>query len=233
MTGPGWLTGLLAAVMLTVAAYHATRLVAAPRWGRAAELDADGAHVVMGVAMAGMLAPGLSFAPRPLWQAVFAAAGAWFGWQFLRTRRGQAAGAWRCPHPLPHLIECAAMVFMFALPAAAAAAATATAATATAPVGMGGMGTALTGAAARFSPLTLVLAVFMVGYVMWLGNNLSALAPTGGTTTVTTGTATTGTATTGTATTGTARTGYLAPRRAACCKIAMGVTMGYMLIMML
>ena len=79
MAGPGWLTGLLAALMLTVAAYNATRLVAAPRWGRAAELDADGVHVVMGVAMAGMLAPGLSFAPARLWQAVFAAAGAWFG----------------------------------------------------------------------------------------------------------------------------------------------------------
>jgi Domain of unknown function (DUF5134) len=226
MTGPGWLTGLLAAVMLTVAAYNVTRLVAAPRWGRAAELDADGTHVVMGVAMAGMLAPGLSFAPRPLWQAVFAAAGAWFGWQFFRTRRGRAAGPWRCPHPLPHLIECAAMVFMFALPAAAA-----TTATATAPVGMGGMGTALTGAAARFSPLTLLLAVFMVGYVMWLGNNLSALAPA--TASGTTTTVTTGTVTTGTVTTGTARTGYLAPRCAACCKIAMGVTMGYLLIMML
>jgi hypothetical protein len=213
MSGPGWLTSLLAAVLLTVAAYNVTRLVAAPRWGRAAELDADGTHVVMGVAMAGMLAPGLSFAPARLWQAFFVAAGAWFGYQYIRTRRGQELGRWRCPHPLPHLIECAAMVFMFALPAAAA--------TATAGVGMG---TALTGAAARFSPLTLLLAVFMVGYVMWLGNNLSALAPAGGTTT---------TVTTGTTTTGTARTGYLAPRCAACCKIAMGVTMGYMLIMML
>lgn len=215
MSGPGWLTGLLAAVMLTVAAYNVTRLVAAPRWGRAAELDADGTHVAMGVAMAGMLTPGLSFAPARLWQAFFVAAGAWFGYQYIRTRRGQELGRWRCPHPLPHLIECAAMVFMFALPAAAAT-------TATADVGMGGMGTALTGAAARFSPLTLLLATFMVGYVMWLGNNLSALAP-----------ATAGTMTTGTMTTGTARTGYLAPRCAACCKIAMGVTMGYMLIMML
>ena len=120
MPGPGWLTGLLTAVMLTVAAYNATRLVAAPRWGRAAELDADGTHVVMGVAMAGMLTPALSFAPKALWLTVFAAGGAWFGGQFLRTRRGQAAGPRRCPHPLPHLIECAAMVFMFALPATAA-----------------------------------------------------------------------------------------------------------------
>jgi hypothetical protein len=219
MSGPGWLTGLLTAVMLTVAAYNATRLVAAPRWGRGAELDADGTHVVMGVAMAGMLTPALSFAPKALWLTVFAAAGAWFGGQFLRTQSGQAAGPWRCPHPLPHLIECAAMVFMFALPATALSAAGA-AATGPAGGGMGGMGTALTGAAAGFSPLTLLLAVFMVGYVMWLGNNLSALAPAAatGTTTVTTGTA---------------RTGFLAPRCAACCKIAMGVTMGYMLIMLL
>ncbi len=208
MAGPGWLTGLLAAVMLTVAAYDATRLVAAHRWGRGAELDADGVHVIMGVAMAGMLVPALSFAPARLWQAVFAAAGAWFGWQFLRIRRGPAKGAApgprQCPHPLPHLVECAAMVLMLALPATAA--------------GMSSMGT-LTGTVARFSPLTLLLALFMIGYVMWLGNNLAAHAPAP--------------VATGTGTTTTARTAYLAPRSAACCKIAMGVTMGYMLIMVL
>jgi hypothetical protein len=208
VAGPSWLTGLLAAVMLTVAAYNATRLVAAPRRGRAAELDADGVHVVMGIAMAGLLTPALSFAPARLWQAVFAAAGTWFAWQFLRTRRGARLGPWRCPHPLPHLIECAAMVLMLALPAATAA------------TGMAAMTGTLTGAAARFSPLTLLLALFMVGYVMWLGNNLSALAPAPVATTATGTTITTGTA-------------YLAPRCAACCKIAMGVTMGYMLVMML
>jgi hypothetical protein len=208
VAGPSWLTGLLAAVMLTVAAYNTTRLVAAPRRGRAAELDADGVHVVMGIAMAGLLTPALSFAPARLWQAVFAAAGTWFAWQFLRTRRGARLGPWRCPHPLPHLIECAAMVLMLALPAATAA------------TGMAAMTGTLTGAAARFSPLTLLLALFMVGYVMWLGNNLSALAPAPVATTATGTTITTGTA-------------YLAPRCAACCKIAMGVTMGYMLVMML
>ena len=207
MTGPGWLTGLLAAVMLAVAAYNATRLAAATRWGRPAELDADGVHVVMGVAMAGMLAPGLSFAPARLWQAIFAAAGAWFAWQFLRTRRGAQFGPWRCPHPLPHLIECAAMVLMLALPAATAA------------TGMSAM--TVTGPAARLSPLTLLLALFMVGYVMWLGNNLTALTPAPATATATA------------TATGTATSTYLAPRCAACCKMAMGVTMGYMLVMML
>ena len=213
MAGPGWLTGLLAAVMLTVAAYNAARLVAASRWGRAAELDADGVHVVMGVAMAGMLAPGLGFAPARLWQAFFAAAGAWFGWQYVRTRRGAGLGPRRCPHPLPHLIECAAMVFMLALPTALPATAAATA----------GMSGAITGTAARLSPLTLLLALFMVGYVMWLGNTLTP-APAMSTATAT------GTTTTTTTGTGAA---YLAPRCAACCKIAMGLTMGYMLVMML
>jgi uncharacterized protein DUF5134 len=206
MAGPGWLTGLLAAVMLTVAAYNATRLAAAPRWGRAAELDAGGVHVVMGVAMAGMLAPALSFAPARLWQAFFAAAGAWFGYQYVRTRRGPADGTargpWRCPHPLPHLIECAAMILMLALPAATAA------------TGMGAMTGTVTGTAARFSPLTLLLALFMVGYVMWLGNNLAPATGANGATGAVTST-------------------YLAPRCAACCKMAMGVTMGYMLVVML
>ena len=213
MAGPAWLTGLLAAVMLTVAAYNATRLVAGPRRGRAAELDADGVHVVMGVAMAGMLTPALSFAPARLWQAVFTVSGLWFCYQYVRTRRGQALGPWRCPHPLPHLIECAAMVLMLALPAAVASTG------ATAATGMSGM-SAVTGPAARFSPFTLLLALFMVGYVMWLGNNLTALAPAPVAATATGATITAGTA-------------YLAPRCAACCKIAMGVTMGYMLVMML
>jgi hypothetical protein len=220
VAGPGWLTGLLAAVMLTVAGYNATRLVAAPRWGRVAELDADGVHMVMGVAMAGMLAPRLSFAPPRLWQAFFAASGVWFGYQYLRTRpnrrHGVKLGPWRCPHPLPHLIECAAMVLMLALLPAAVATATGLGAT-----GMGAMTATLTGAAARFSPLTLLLALFMVGYVMWLANNLSALTPAAATATAT-----------ATATT-TTTTPYLAPRCAACCKIAMAVTMGYMLVVML
>jgi hypothetical protein len=161
--------------------------------------------------MAGMLTPGLSFAPARLWQAIFAAAGAWFAWQFLRTRRGPADGAAlgprRCPHPLPHLIECAAMVLMLALPAAAAS-----------TTSMGAMTGTLTGPAARFSPLTLLLALFMVGYVMWLANNLTALAPA---------------TATAAGTTTTTATAYLAPRCAACCKITMDTTMAYMLITML
>src|SRR5260370_511935 len=54
MGGPAWLTDTFAAVMITVAAYCAGRLVVARWWRRPTDLDADGGHVVMGVAVAGV-----------------------------------------------------------------------------------------------------------------------------------------------------------------------------------
>ena len=63
MGGPTWLTAIFAAASLTVAVYCAGRLAAARRWHRPTELDTDGAHVVMGVAMAGMLVSGLRTLP--------------------------------------------------------------------------------------------------------------------------------------------------------------------------
>ena len=64
MGGPAWLTDIFAGVMITVAAYCAGRLVVARWWRRPTDVDSDGMHVVMGVAMAGMLVAGLRFA-RP------------------------------------------------------------------------------------------------------------------------------------------------------------------------
>ena len=63
MSGPAWLTDIFAAVMITVAAYCASRLVVARWWRRPTDVDSDGVHVVMGVAMAGMLVTGLRFLP--------------------------------------------------------------------------------------------------------------------------------------------------------------------------
>jgi Domain of unknown function (DUF5134) len=205
--GPAWLADIFAGVMITVAAYCASRLVVARWWRRPTDVESDGTHIVMGVAMAGMLAAGLRFAPVGLWEAVFAAAAGWFGWRFVRVRRGGPAGRWRCPQPGPHLVECGAMLYMYlAVPAVAVAAKGAA----------GGMG-AMAGTGARFSVLALALALFMLGYVVRVSDRLAALAlavP----------------AATGHASPG-AR--YLAPRCAALCKIAMGITMGYVLILML
>ena len=215
MGGPAWLTGIFAAASLAVAVYCAGRLAAARRWHRPTELDTDGAHVVMGVAMAGMLASGLRTLPSAIWEVVFAAGAAWFGYRVLQARRGAQPSPWRSSHPLPHLVECAAMVFMFLiLPASAAVEVTA-----------GGM--AMTATESRFSFLTLPLALFLFGYVVWLGDRvtlrtpaLAVATPAGSGSGYGSGSPAPGRP-------------YLAPRCAAICKITMGITMGYMLILML
>jgi len=220
MGGPAWLTAIFAAASLAVAVYCAGRLVVARRGHRPTELDTDGAHVIMGVAMAGMLVSGLRTLPSAIWEVVFAAAAVWFGYRMLQARRGAQSSPWRSSHPLPHLVECAAMVFMFLiLPAAAGAA--------TSSVSM-----TMTATESRFSFLTLPLAVYLFGYVVWLGDRvtLHAAAPALATAPASAG----------------PRPGYgsgspgpeparpyLAPRCAAICKITMGITMGYMLILML
>jgi len=220
MGGPTWLTAIFAAASLAVAVYCAGRLIAARRWHRPTELDTDGAHVVMGVAMAGMLVAGLRTLPSAIWEVVFAAGAAWFGYRMLQARRGAQPSPWRSSHPLPHLVECAAMVFMFLiLPASVAAGATA-----------GGMAVAMTATESRFSFLTLPLALFLFGYVVWLGDRVTLHAPALALATDPAGSGSPGSP--GSPGPEPARP-YLAPRCAAICKITMGITMGYMLILML
>lgn len=222
MASPAWLTAIFAAASLAVAVYCAGRLVVARRGHRPTELDTDGAHVIMGVAMAGMLVSGLRTLPSAIWEVVFAAAAVWFGYRMLQARRGAQSSPWRSSHPLPHLVECAAMVFMFLILPAAAGAATSS------------MSMTMTATESRFSFLTLPLAVYLFGYVVWLGDRVTLHAPA---LALATAPASAG-----------PRPGYgsgsgspspepahpyLAPRCAAICKITMGITMGYMLILML
>ena len=257
MSGPAWLADIFAGVMITVAVYCTSRLVVARWWRRPTDVESDGAHVVMGVAMAGMLVAGLRFGPAGLWETVFAAAAAWFGWRSVRVRRGTPPSRWRCPQPGPHLVKCGAMLYMYlALPAVAVAAKSGEGGEG----GMGGLG-GISAAGSRFSVLALVLALFMLGYVVRVGDRLTAQAPALAVTalavTALTVTAPAGTVpaaslpeVSGALLTATgpppaapaspggcagARQGrpHLAPRCAALCKIAMGITMGYMLILML
>jgi hypothetical protein len=191
VTAPTWLTGGFVAMMLGVAGFCGGRLVLARRTRRPAELDSDTVHVLMGVAMAGMLAAVLRFGSSRVWIGLFAAGAAWFAWQALRVRRGAPASSWRCAQPVPHLLECGVMLYMLtALPSARPSA-------------------AMGASASRLALLSLVLAMSMIGYVVWLADRF----------TVTAGTASC------------AR--VLAPRCAASCKIAMGITMAYMLVLML
>ena len=125
MSGPRWLAGCFVTLMIAVVVYCASRLaasrLAASRLadsrladsrlrGKSTDVAADGLHVMMGVAMAGMLEPRLAPVPGTIWCAVFAAAAVWFAWQ--ASPAGRRAGRARCTHPVPHAIECAAMVYM-------------------------------------------------------------------------------------------------------------------------
>jgi len=222
MGGPAWLTAIFAAASLAVAVYCAGRLVVARRGHRPTELDTDGAHVIMGVAMAGMLVSGLRTLPSAIWEVVFAAAAMWFGYRMLQARRGAQSSPWRSSHPLPHLVECAAMVFMFLiLPAAAGAA--------TSSVSM-----TMTATESRFSFLTLPLAVYLFGYVVWLGDRVTLHAPALALATAPASAGPRPGYGSGSGSPSPERAHpYLAPRCAAICKITMGITMGYMLILML
>ena len=224
MGGPAWLTAIFAAASLAVAVYCAGRLVVARGWHLPTELDTDGAHVVMGVAMAGMLVSGLRTLPSAIWEVVFAAAAVWFGYRMLQARRGGQPSPWRSSHPLPHLVECAAMVFMFLILPASAAVGPATS----------GMSMTMTATESRFSFLTLPLALYLLGYVVWLGDRVTLPAPAPATA-IATAPASAGSGPgygSGSPSPESARA-YLAPRCAAICKITMGITMGYMLILML
>jgi len=250
MSGPSWLTGILAAVMIATAAYCASRLVIARAQRRAAGRDVDLIHTVMGVAMAGMLVSWLNPLPDRVWAVMFGAGAGWFGWQAWRSRQAgrvpaAARRAGRPPHPhhVPHLVMCGAMVYMLLAAGAVAAVASGT---------HPGMAVGGPPAAGRFPLLALVLAVFMVGYVMWQADRLPALAraATGrpGASVPVASLAFSTTPGGGLASQPAAATPdppaspdlpaspalrVLSPRLAACCQIAMAVTMGYMLILML
>jgi hypothetical protein len=246
VSGPAWLAGGFAALMVVIAAYCAGRLAVSSSRGRVTERDADGLHVLMGVAMAGMLQPRLTPVPGAAWCVVFAAAAAWFAWQAIRAAGGRGAAdgrgavGVRCAHPAPHAVESAAMVYML-LPAGSRP-------------GGHGPGMAMPGmsqGATTGNPaLTLVLVLFMLGYVLWAVDRLAGLsravpaATARGTgpgwsssrpvVTVPAAASVPGSPAPASMTYGHAPgSPALAPRLSVCYKIAMAITMGYMLVMML
>jgi hypothetical protein len=168
MIGPSWLADVLAAVVLSVALFSAGRLIASRRRQRQGEVDADGVHLLMGVAMAGMFVPSLATLPNPVWEVIFAGGAAWFAWRSVKLRRvsflrprGQC-----CEYPVPHLVDCLAMLYvLWAVRVTGPGAA----------LGAGGM-SAMAGGV-RLPALALVLALCVCGYVVWLGDRIQLLTP--------------------------------------------------------
>jgi len=245
MAGPSWLEGAFAAVMILTAAYSAGRLAVSRLWARATEFDADALHAVMGAAMAGMLAPRLNVLPNSAWAAVFGISAAWFGWHAIHAPGRGTPNSSRCRYPVPHLIECAAMLYML-LPLNGMRPADGGTGTA-----MGGMG-ASAGRAGGFPALAVVLALFMLGYIVWTTDRLTTLirakttaaapdnnpghkVPAAAPAVVPSRGAGAAPGTPAVVTRHAERADgpVLAPKLAACGKLAMGITMSYMLIVML
>jgi len=261
---PSWILDIFAAIMLVVAAVSAARLVAARPWWhgaqRAALADIDVAHLLMAIAMAGMLVSGLQTLPNGGWEVIFAVMTAWFGYRVVRDARVSGVRALAGGHCAPHLIHAAAMLYMFmAL----------TAPTAHGSVGMGGMsGGGMSGMGTLQLPLLAFLfALALIGYSIWDLDQLSGPGASGHYSLATARVVPTGPVLAGVgapAGPGTAAgtalasappalsaaepaeavhvppasapadgTGVLAPWVATGCRIAMGVTMAFMLLIMI
>jgi hypothetical protein len=135
MMSPTPVLDVFAALMLVTAAVSGTRLAAArlaavrPLAGWPSEVvpagprsrprgtagaDHDVAHLLMGVAMAGMLASSLATLAPGAWEPIFGALTGWFAWRSARDVRAVGIGSLASGHNAVHLLHCAAMVYLFA-----------------------------------------------------------------------------------------------------------------------
>ena len=218
MTGQPWLAAAFAGIMIMTAAYCLTRLGLSWRGRRPTDRPVDAVHVLMGVAMAGMLVPDLRVLWIGGWEVVFGVSGIVFLWRIARKfppgRR--ASPAHRPAHDVQHMLGCGTMLYML------------TATTSGSAVGRGVVTDAMA-VPAGLPTFAIILAVALLGCVVWTADKISTMAP------VAVLAAPAGAPVVGTsALPGTAR-GHavpLSPRLAACCEIAMGVTMAYMLIVL-
>ena len=160
---PAWILDILAALMLVVAAVSAARLAAARPWRRdAVVVDTDVAHLLMAIAMAGMLASSLGTLPDTAWEVVFGLLAAWFAGRVLADARRSGVRALAGGHCAPHLVHSGSMLYVF-LAGSSPEALT------------GGMGDRPGSASMALShpTLALVFALVLVGYAIWDLDQLS------------------------------------------------------------
>ena len=172
---PSWILDIFAAVMLLVAAVSAGRLAAARPWRngrrRAALTDIDLAHLLMAIAMAGMLVASLQTLPNGAWEAVFAVMTAWFAYRVMRDAQVTGVRALAGGHCAPHLIHAGAMLYMFLAVSAPIAHGSG---------GMNDMGGGMSGMGTLDLPfLAFLFALALVGYSIWDLDQLSGPGTSG------------------------------------------------------
>lgn len=223
---PTWILDILAALMLVVAAVSAARLGLARPWRKGTVVtDADVSHLFMGIAMAGMLASGLTTLPDRAWEVIFALLAVWFGYRVVSDARSNGARALAGGHCAPHLVHSAAMLYLFAALAAPSAAGSGT--SMPSMPGMPGMaGGTPGGTPTLHAPtLALILALLLIAFTVHdmdrragVDGNFHAagrpLAPAGP------------------ALAAAAARLLLSPAVAKGCQVATGITMAFILIIM-
>jgi len=130
MMSPAWLLDILTALMLVVSAVSAARLAtarlptnrlsaAAATGSRSSARGSDGAdtdiaHLLMGIAMAGMLAASVKTLPPHAWEAIFGLLTVWFAWRLVGDTKANGLRSLVSGNRAAHLLHCAAMVYMLA-----------------------------------------------------------------------------------------------------------------------
>jgi Domain of unknown function (DUF5134) len=110
-----------ALMLVVAAVSAARLVAARPWQRGAVIVDTDITHLLMAIAMARMLAPSLTTLPAGAWEVIFALMIAWFAYRVLRDARANGMRALAGGHCAPHLVHSAAMLYMFAAVAAPAA----------------------------------------------------------------------------------------------------------------
>ena len=164
---PTWVLDILAALMLVVSAVSAVRLGLARPWQKGRVVtDTDVSHLLMGIAMAGMLVSSLTTLPNSAWEVIFALLTVWFGYRVVRDARRSGVRALAGGHCAPHLVHSASMLYMFLAVGPVAGMA-----------GMAGM-TGMSGASGsmemvRYPTIAFAFTIILVGYAIWDLDQLS------------------------------------------------------------
>jgi hypothetical protein len=163
---PAWILETFAAIMILIAEASAGQLVIAHAWIRRGGTGIAVSQLLMAIAMAGLLVPALGILPNAVWEVVFAVMTAWFAWCLRRESRRRGVAAVARGHYAPHLLRSAAMLYLFAAVAAPSAAGSGTTTSGTG--GMSGMawGSSSGVPTLRASTLGLVFALLLIAFTV-------------------------------------------------------------------
>lgn len=208
---PAWVLDIFAAVALAVAVLSVARIAAARPWRRAALVaDTDIAQLLMAVAMAGTLASSLRILPDGAWVAVFVATTAWFTYRVVQDARANGGRGLTGLPDAPQWVHSVAMLYMYQ---------------------------ALAAPTLNHATLAFVFAFVLAGYSVWDLDQLSGAghsrARTGTGAVLAVPAQAGGVVRTGAASAAVAVPGSLAARMMVGCRVALGVTMAFMLLVMI